>query len=145
MFSKQQLRFFDRAAQVANDSQFDVFHVGCIAVLKSKIIAASANKLKTHPTQAIYDKYRFNDTCYLKNMHTLHAEIACLSQIKQQDISFKDIELYIVRLKKSGGYGMARPCSSCMPFIINKGIQKIYYSTNYGFASELLSNNRVLF
>ena len=137
MFSRQQMKFFERAAQVANDSQFDVFHVGCIAVLKNKIIAASANKLKTHPTQAMYDKYRFSDTSYLKNMHTLHAEIACISQIKQ-DISYKDLELYIVRLKKSGGYGLARPCSSCMPFIIDKGIQRIYYSTNYGFANELL-------
>lgn len=144
MFSKQQLKLFERAAQVANDSQFDVFHVGCIAVLKNKIIAASANKLKTHPTQAIYDKYRFSDTRYLKNMHTLHAEIACISQIKQ-DIVYKDLELYIVRLKKSGGYGMARPCSSCMPFIIDKGIQKIYYSTNYGFASEVISGNKLLF
>lgn len=144
MFSKQQLKLFERAAQVANDSQFDVFHVGCIAVLKNKIIAASANKLKTHPTQAIYDKYRFSDTSYLKNMHTLHAEIACISQIKQ-DIVYKDLELYIVRLKKSGGYGMARPCSSCMPFIIDKGIQKIYYSTNYGFASEVISDNKLLF
>ena len=137
MFSKQQMKLFDRAAQVATESQFDVFHVGCIAVLKNKIIAASANKLKTHPTQAMYDKYRFSDTSYLKNMHTLHAEIACINQIKQ-DISYKDLELYIVRLKKSGGYGMARPCSSCMPFLIDKGIQRIYYSTNYGFASELL-------
>ena len=138
MFSKQQMRFFERAAQVAEESQFDVFHVGCIAVLKNKIIASSSNKLKTHPTQAIYDKYRFDSVSYLKNMHTLHAEIACLSQIKQC-ISYKDLELYIVRLKKSGGYGMSRPCSSCMPFIIDKGIQKIYYSTNYGFASECLS------
>jgi deoxycytidylate deaminase len=144
MFSRQQLKFFERAAQIANESQFDVFHVGCIAVLKNKIIAASANKLKTHPMQAIYDKYRFSDTNYLKNMHTLHAEIACINQIKQ-DISYKDLELYIVRLKKSGGYGMARPCSSCMPFIIDKGIQRIYYSTNYGFASEVIDANRFSF
>lgn len=137
MFSKQQMKLFERAAQVANDSQFDIFRVGCIAVLKNKIIAASANKLKTHPTQAMYDKYRFNDTSYLKNMHTLHAEIACISQIKQ-DIYYKDLELYIIRIKKSGGYGLARPCNSCMHFIIDKGIQRVYYSTNYGFASELL-------
>ena len=140
MFSKQQLRFFEKAAQVADESQFDVFHVGCIAVLKNKIISASSNKLKTHPTQAIYDKYRFGETPYLKNMHTMHAEIACINQIKQ-DISYRDLELYIVRLKKSGGYGMARPCSSCMPFIMDKGIQKIYYSTNYGFASEVITNH----
>jgi deoxycytidylate deaminase len=71
-------------------------------------------------------------------MHTLHAEIACLNQIKQ-DINYKDLELYIVRVKKNGEYGLARPCASCMPFIISKGIKKIYYSTNYGFASEILS------
>lgn len=138
MFSKQQMRFFDRAATIALESNFDIFHLGCIAVLKNKIIAASSNKLKTHPIQAEYDNYRYKCDFSIKNMHTLHAEIACLNQIKQ-DISYKDLELYIVRVKKSGEYGLARPCASCMPFIISKGIRKIYYSTNYGFASEILN------
>lgn len=138
MFSRQQLRFFEKAADMASQSEFKQYHLGCIAVLKNKIIAASSNKLKTHPLQAEFDKYRkFNcesDPC---NMHSLHAEISCLSMIKQ-DINYHDLELYIVRLRKDGSYGMARPCCSCYQCIVSKGIRKIYYSTNHGFSYEEL-------
>lgn len=138
MFTKQQLKFFNRAAEVASESQFDVYHIGCIAVLKNRIIAASPNKLKTHPLQKAFDRYReFNCTSDPKNIHSLHAEISCLSMIKN-DVNYKDIDLYIVRVLKSGNFGMSRPCSACMPCIIEKGIRNIFYSTNYGYAHEQL-------
>ena len=139
-FSKQQLKFFDKAAEIAAESDFDRYHVGCIAVLKNKILAASSNKLKTHPKQAEYDRYRdFNNIrSDPKNMHSLHAEIACLSMIKEQNVNFRDIELNIIRLRRDRDYGLARPCAACMNFIMNKGIRKIYYSTNVSFAFESL-------
>ena len=139
-FSKQQLKFFDKAAEIAAESDFDRYHVGCIAVLKNRILAASSNKLKTHPKQAEYDRYRdFNNLrSDPKNMHSLHAEIACLSMIKEQNVNFRDIELYIIRLRRDRDYGLARPCAACMNFIMNKGIRKIYYSTNVSFAFESL-------
>ncbi len=139
-FSKQQMRFFERAADVAADSSFDRYHLGCIAVLKNKIIAASSNKLKTHPKQAEYDRFRdFNNIrSDPKNMHSLHAEIACLNMIKDQNINYKDLELYIVRLRRDRDYGLARPCAACMNYILNKGIRRIYYSTNLSFAFEEL-------
>ena len=136
-FSKRHIRFFEKAADIAETSNFDRYHIGCVAVLKNKIIAAASNKLKTHTIQAEYDKYRqFNCLSDPKNIHSLHAEIACINAIKQYDVSYKDIELYVVRLLKNGGYGLARPCAACMPFIINKGIRKVFYSTNYGFSYE---------
>lgn len=135
-FYKQQLKFFEKAAEVAKGSNFNKHHLGCVAVLKNKVIAASSNKLKTHPLQAEFDKYRnFECESDLQNMHSLHAEIACLSMIKQ-NIDYKDLELYIVRIRKNGEYGLARPCNSCMNLIIKRGIKKIYYSTNGGFAFE---------
>lgn len=139
-FTKQQIKFFERAKVIADTSEFDRFHLGCVAVLKNKIVAASANKLKTHPVQAEFDKYReFNCRSDTKNMHSLHAEIACLNMIKPYcDINYKDLELYIVRLRKDGNFGMARPCNACMNLILSKGIRKIYYSTNYGFSFECL-------
>jgi len=139
-FSKQQMRFFERAADVAADSSFDRYHLGCIAVLKNKIIAASSNKLKTHPKQAEYDRFRdFNNLrSDPKNMHSLHAEIACLNMIKDQNINYKDLELYIVRLRRDRDYGLARPCAACMNYILSKGIRRIYYSTNLSFAFEEL-------
>ena len=136
-FSKQQLKFFNNATKVAMESKFDVYHLGCIAVLKNKIIAASPNKLKTHPVQKQYDSYReFNCLNDLKNMHSLHAEIACLNSLKYQNINYKDVELYVVRIRRDGNYGMARPCIACSNYIKNLGVRKIFYSTNYGFAYE---------
>lgn len=137
-FSKKQLNFFNEAANVAAKSDFCKHHLGCIAVLKNKIIAAASNKLKTHPVQKKFDdRYReFNCTSDLKNMHSLHAEIACVNMIKDSNINFKDVELYIVRLRKNYEYGLARPCAACMNLIKSKGIRKIYFSTNTGFAFE---------
>ena len=143
MFSKQQIKYFMKAADVAKQSNFEKHHLGCIAVLKNKIVAASSNKLKTHPLQAEFDKYRnFNCESDLQNMHSLHAEIACLSMIKDRDFDYKDLELYIVRIRKNGEYGLARPCKSCMNLILSRGIKRIYYSTNFGFAFEDLINNK---
>lgn len=136
-FSKQQLKFFDHAAKIATDSKFDVYHLGCVAVLKNRIIAASPNKLKTHPLQKMYDSYReFNCRSELKNMHSLHAEIACLNSLRYQNINYKDIELYIVRIRRDGNFGLARPCVACSQYIKNLGIHKIFYSTNHGYAYE---------
>lgn len=137
MFSKQQMKYFLKAADIAKQSNFEKHHLGCIAVLKNKIIAASSNKLKTHPLQAEFDKYReFNCVSDLQNMHSLHAEIACLSMIKDPNFDYKDLELYVVRIRKNGEYGLARPCKSCMNLILSRGIKRIYYSTNLGFAFE---------
>lgn len=139
MFTKQEMKWFDKTAEIAATSNFEKYRVGCIAVLKNRIIAASPNKLKTHPTQAEFDKFRnFNSTDYMKNMHSLHAEIACLKSIKR-DIRYKDLELYIVRVCRSGRLGLARPCSACMPFIRELGIRKIYYSTSIGYAAEFIN------
>lgn len=137
-FSKQQLKFFKRAEEVAKESNFYRYHLGCIAVLKNKIIAASPNKLKTHTVQAKYDVYReFNCRSDPKNIHSLHAEIACLNMIKQ-DVCYKDIEIYIVRLLRDGSLGMARPCPSCFQYIKQLGIRKIFYSTNMGYSFETI-------
>ena len=138
MFSSKQMQFFEKAANIAATSEFHKHHIGCIAVLKNRVVSASANKLKTHPIQAEYDRFRYEVDSDLMNMHSLHAEIACLNMIKQ-DINYKDLELYIVRLRKNGEYGLARPCPSCFQYILQKGIWRINYSTNHGFASEILS------
>ena len=137
-FSKRQLRFFERAANVAKGSDFDRYHLGCIAVLKNHIVAASANKLKTHPQQARFDRFReFNNIkSDPRNMHSLHAEIACLNMLRDQDIPYKDLELYIVRLRRDLDYGLARPCAACFNYIKSLGVRKIYYTSNGGFVYE---------
>jgi len=139
-FTKQQMKFFEKAAEIASYSDFTKQHLGCVAVIKNKIVAAAHNKLKTHPIQKRYDEFRkFNCVSDTQNMHSLHAEIACINSLKDVNINYKDLELYIVRLRKDRDYGLARPCAACMKFIQSKGIRRIFYSTNTGFAFEELS------
>lgn len=68
---------------------------------------------------------------------TLHAEISCLLQIKDMDIDFSKINLYIYREDKNGNLAMCRPCKACMKFIDDLGIKHIYYTTDKGFAKEI--------
>ena len=136
-FSRQQIKFFKHAEKVAMESKFNVYHLGCIAVVKNKIISSSPNKLKTHPLQKVYDSYReFNCRSEPRNMHSIHAEIACLNALRYQNINYKEIELYIVRVRRDGNLGMARPCVACSQYIKSLGIRKIFYSTNFGYAYE---------
>lgn len=67
---------------------------------------------------------------------TLHAEMSCLIQIKDMDIDFSKVELYIYRENKNG-VAMCRPCKACMKIIDDLGIKRIHYTTYGGFADEI--------
>lgn len=137
MLYKIDYKYFDKAKHVANNSDFDRTHVGCVAVYKGQIIGSACNCNKTHPTQKYYNKYRIESDSMLPK---LHAEINCINEFKNVEINFAKVKLYIYRIKKNtvGGYGMARPCPSCMRAIKDLGIQHIYYTTDSGFAYECL-------
>ena len=60
----------------------------------------------------------------------------------QRKVAFdwNKVHIYIYRIKMSNknGFGMARPCLSCMGLIKELGIREINYTTEDGFASETL-------
>ena len=58
----------------------------------------------------------------------------------QQTINWRDVSVYIYRVCKGKrlGHGLARSCAGCMAAIQDKGIKKIYYTTDDGFAMEEL-------
>ena len=133
-------RYFYKARQIANISDYNRIHVGCVAVYHGQIIGIGCNTNKTHPAQKFYNRYREpSDTMLPK----LHAEISCISQIKNLDINFSKVRLYIYRIRKDQPFGLARPCPSCMAAIKDLGIRNIYYTTNDGYAYEKLEKNNV--
>lgn len=71
---------------------------------------------------------------------SLHAEVAALLSI-QAGTSLDKACLTVVRLKKTGGYGLAYPCKHCMETIIKAGIRKVVYSTETGFVEMRISNH----
>ena len=133
-------RYFDKARQIADISDYSRIHIGCIAVYHGQIIGIGCNTNKTHPAQKFYNRYREpSDTMLPK----LHAEISCISQIKNLDINFSKVKLYIYRIRKDQPFGLARPCPSCMAAIKDLSIRDVYYTTNDGYAYEKLEKNKV--
>ena len=140
MLRSADFRYFNKARQVATVSDYHKVHVGCVAVYKNQIIGLGCNCNKTHPTQKLYNRYR-NDSDDL--LPKLHAEISCLNQIKNLDINFTKVKLYIYRIRKDQPFGLARPCLSCIAAIKDLGIKEIHYTTNNGYAYECLENIKI--
>ena len=140
MLSNTDYKYFTKARQVANLSDYNKTHVGCVAVYHGQVIGLGYNTNKTHPIQKYYNKYREpSDTMLPK----LHAEINCLNQIKHIDINFSKVKLYIYRTRNDQPFGLSRPCPSCMAAIKDLGIKDIYYTTNDGYAYERLENKEI--
>lgn len=140
MFRNTEYKYFDKARQVATVSNYPKIHVGCISVYQGQVIGLGCNCNKTHPMQKFYNRYREQSESMLPK---LHAEISCLNQIKNLDINFSKVKLYIYRIRKDQPFGLARPCPSCMAAIKDLGIKEIYYTANDGYGYEKLENNMV--
>ena len=138
MITRTDYKYFQRAKQVAQISDFKKTHVGCVAVYQGNIIGIGYNSNKTHPKQEYYNRYRCKDCILL--IPKLHAEISCINSIRHLDINFSKVKLYIYRTRKDQDYGMSRPCPSCIAAIKDLGIRDVYYSTNNGFAYEKITN-----
>ena len=131
-------KYFRYAKNMAQMSEFNKFKVGCVVVYKNKIIGQGYNSDKTHPLQQMYNHLRFEDDGV--SPHKLHAEMHALIPIRNLDIDWSKVSVYIYRIKKSNsfGFGMARPCASWMGLIRKLGIRYINYTTEDGIASEIL-------
>lgn len=141
MISKSDYRYFEKARQVANISDFAKIHIGCVALYQGNIIGIGCNTNKTHPKQDYYNQFRelHNNGCNCC-VPKLHAEINCLNSIRHLDINFAKVKLYIYRIRKDRPHGIARPCPSCMAAIRDLGIKHIYYTTDDGYAYERLND-----
>ena len=128
-------RFFQKARQIADISDYNKIHIGCVAVYQGQIIGLGCNTNKTHPVQKFYNRYRKPSDAMLPK---LHAEISCINQIKNLNINFSKVKLYIYRIRKDQPFGLTRPCPSCMAAIKDLGIRDIYYTTNDGYSYERL-------
>lgn len=135
MLNSIDYKYFSKASRVASVSDYCKCHVGCVAVYQGQIIGLGCNSNKTHPVQKYYNQYRIKSESMLPK---LHAEINCINQIKNLDINFSKVKLYIYRIRKDQPFGLARPCPSCMAAIRDIGIKDIYYTTNSGYAYERL-------
>jgi len=132
------IKYFNHAKHIAEMSDFNRIHIGCIAVQGNKILSTGFNTNKSHPLQMHYNRFRElhgDGMC----KHSLHAEIACLVPLWSCEIDWSKVDLYVYRIRRDIGKGLARCCPACMEAIKELGIKSIYYTTNDGFAHEYIN------
>jgi len=130
-------KYFLAAKKAALMSTFRKFHTGCVVVYKGDIISSGFNSNKTHPLQREYNKERYSED---STPHYMHAETHALaSLINDETVNWKKVHIYIYRICKKSSSGLAKPCASCMKLIKHLGIKHIHYTTNDGYAHEVLN------
>ena len=134
--TKSDYKYFEKAKNAAMQSDYAKARVGCIAVYHGSVVGTGYNSNKTHPLQQYYNRYRIKSGALLPK---IHAEINCINSIKDLDINFSKVKLYIYRIRRDQPFGMARPCLSCMAALKDLGIKNLYYTTNDGYVYERIS------
>lgn len=136
------MRFFNLAYEIAEQSDFPRFHVGCVLVYQGKVLSAAHNTEKSDPIQKRYNRYRhFNHTTKGCINHSGHAEMMALKKVSYpiaQQVDWKKVKCYTVRICPGleHGIGLSRPCAACMKAMRDRGIRDFYYTTDMGYAHE---------
>lgn len=129
------MKYFSMASKLAEKSDCKKQKIGCVVVYKkNKVLSSACNINKTHPIQKKYNNkfLDFDDT-----PHFMHAEVnALIPVMKEDDIDWSKVSIYLARNIKSRPYGMSRPCPRCMSLLKDLGIHNICYTTDDGYAEE---------
>lgn len=113
--------------------------IGCVVSYKGTVLAKGHNSNKTHPAQAKFNKWRYDDSQERRYLPSkVHAEQQALAKIRFLDIDFSKVVIYVYREMKNGHLAMSRPCPACRARLWSMGIRKIKYTTDNGYASEEL-------
>lgn len=132
---------FEAAREVSYESDYhgsSNARIGCVVAYKGTIIAKGSNSDKTHPVQRRYNVYRYKDEGNMYLPPKVHSEIAALNKIRYLDIDFSQVHVYVYRETRDGKKAIARPCPACRKYIQQLGIKKIHYTTDCGFAHEVI-------
>jgi len=139
------LKFFQKAKEVAEKSEYPLFKLGCIIVYKGKVVGSGVNSTKTCPEQKFYNRrYRKFNVGTKPPVDSIHAEMAAIRSVPytvSQEMDWSHAKVFIYRISpgKLSGHGMARSCPGCLQALKDKGVRKLYYTTDDGMCFEDLS------
>lgn len=136
-------RFFEEARRCSQKSDYTgamSTKVGAVAVFKGTVIAKGYNKNKTHPLQEKYNSYRYDTNSNHYYPSKIHAEMEVVSKIRNLDIDFSRIVIYVYRETKTGKLAIARPCKACTAALKDLGIKTVCYTTENGYCEERYKN-----
>ena len=132
--SKRQKSFF-KAAQAVSTLSDHRCKIGCIIVNGHRIISSGHNSnTKCHSLQAELDEAYFK----VSSTGKIHAETSAILPLLKSKVDLSRATLYTFRQLHDGRLAMARPCPRCMNLIKMVGITRIRYTTDDGYASEIL-------
>lgn len=120
-------RIYQLAQKLARKSDHHSYRLGCVIYRNGDIIGLGFNQLKTHPKSP-------------HPWHSIHAEFAAALEALNRKDSLKGYYCFVYRENVSGKIGMAKPCTSCMKFLFELGIEKVFYTTNESYGVEDLKN-----
>lgn len=129
------VRFFAKAREAAECSDYTRHKVGCVVTYGDRVLASGSNGQKTSPAQKHYNRKRGWDDTWVDKVH---AEMNALGKCRHMELDWSRASLYVYRICGSRPYGMARPCRACMAAIRDFGIRRIHYTTDVGFAYEVM-------
>lgn len=124
-------KFFTLAKNASEFSNFDRIKIGSVLVYKNKVISVGYNMKKSHPYQKILNKYGKYNQDRINNY--LHSEINCLLSVKDLNINWNKVYIFIYREDKNGNLAMCKPCSSCVNALKEIGIKKVFYTDKNGY------------
>lgn len=134
IMTKKDYVFFNTAKEVSKMSDYHQHHLGCVIVDKNRIISSACNSNKTDPLQKYYNIFRFDTD---STLHSCHAETLALKPLlRNKDIDFSKLKIYLYREHANGELALSRPCASCMVMLKRAGIKTVYYTTEDGYAEE---------
>ena len=120
------------ARRASEKSDFYRNHTGCVAFYRGAILAEGWNSEKTSPAQARYNILRGFDG--YKYRASLHAEMMVINKIKNLDVDFSRVILFIWRGKQTPQ--ISKPCAACEKAIRELGIKTVYYTGNNSYVKE---------
>ena len=117
-----------RAASLMSDSP--QHHLGAVLAYGNKVVSVGWNSTKTNPLQKELNKERKFYDNEARNNGAIHAELACILNVKYMDIDWSRASLYIYREHKNGKPALAKPCPACAKAIREKGIKpkNVFYT-----------------
>lgn len=121
--------YFELAKNASTFSDFKQHKLGCVLVYRGKVIAEESNTTRTNPKQKEYNRLR-GFAYETPNNGQTHAELGCLLKTKYMtDVDWSKVSLFVYREHKNGVRGLAKPCPACRKAIIDRGIKRVYYTT----------------
>jgi tRNA(Arg) A34 adenosine deaminase TadA len=96
-----------------------VTYLAAVIVKGGKVVSIGRNKPKLN-LFTVYNAHH-------KNIVSTHAEIDAILRVRKK-INLRGADMYVARVKRTGGCGLAAPCEMCRKAIQQYGIRRVFYT-----------------